>query len=418
MIKKHLSLLCALLFFATAFSQSDDQLKLAFRLRDARKYKEADAVFTSILNANPEQEKALEGRAFTRAWHRDFAGSEKDFIKLSLLQPNNPRFKKELANLHLAGHDFWQAERDFQKLIRDHGEAPEYLQGLASVYISTLQQKKARAVVEALVKKNKTEEATWIGRQVQRSPGLLELAPFAGGTRINEEIFFKAHGLEVALQPHRNIKLYGRYEYSAGLDLLSLVKNTIPEFSFYGGGTLRLGKKTSFFTTIEGGHRHYSELAFQRSFRAEENIVFASSVSIKLGALYAPKSDHYIDFLRTNEYLFYAGIGIPVAKNLVLQPTYFYLTNDVTKTRDHRVMLQSNYKWRKGPELNIGLMAGKDEVKLKDLSMLKNDVYSVLVQPSLPIGKKHWLVPVFQYEKNGQREVFKAAIGFRFRIER
>jgi tetratricopeptide (TPR) repeat protein len=352
------------------------QLGYAHNLSWMRNYKEAIRRFDQIY-AKTNKSDALEGRAFAKYWSGKYD----------------------------------EAEKEFNELISKEGEQTKYLSTLAKIYIETSRHKKSRAIIEKL-QKARYRNTVPLLNEVKSSPGFIEITPWVGYSRINEENEFGFRGAEFAIQPKASVRIWVRYDNSLAQDILSIVQSKTPTYAGFAGTMLRMKSKyNTFFTTLEGGYRNLNDTLTQLSFRAEENLLFPSLTTVKLGAAYAPRSDDI------TEILVYAGVGFPIVPNFTLQPMYFYSTLSNNNGNDHRGMLKANYKWPRGTDITGGILFGKTQINEKDNLQYKS-VYSTFITAAIPAGNKLWVLPLLKYENIDKQELFNFALGFKLRIEK
>jgi tetratricopeptide (TPR) repeat protein len=422
-------------------------------LSKSGKYTEAEKEFDNLLARYPNNVRLLEGRAFNRLWKKEYTNAEQDFNALLLMKPGNINAQIGLGNVytaqqrynealkifekilstkeneynpdavrgkgyaHYKSGNFRKAEKDFLLLNQMTGEQTEWLIALTKIYNSMGEQRSAREMIKKLQKKDRKPYRE-LELLVQSSPSVIELTPFLGYSNIDGVQRWGVHGAELIIRPTSAIQLWGEYDLELGRDILSQVKLNIPDFSFYSGGSFALGKIPRFVTSLEFGHRHFSSWAFQRSFRVEEKVFFTPGFSVKVGGLYAPKSEHTPGWVPTNEYLAYGGFRMPVSDRLVLEPSYIYSTDDVSRIHNHRLMLQSNYKLKKGAEMAIDGFIGEDIRNIETETPVHGKAASIYLHPSFPVGKLYWFSPQLRYTRVSSKELFHVGVAFRVRMEK
>jgi tetratricopeptide (TPR) repeat protein len=448
-----LPIILLLSFSISSYAQDSSKVDSALQLSKSGKYNEAENLFNDLLARYPNNTRLLEGRALNRLWKKDYSKAEEDFNTLLLMKPGNVNAQIGLGNVYTGQQRYKEAleifqlvlsskesqynpdavrgrgyanykagylkkaEKDFLLLNQMTGEQTEWLIALTKIYNQQGEQQLAREIIKKLQKKDRKQYKD-LALLVQSSPALIEFTPFLGYSKIDGVERWGVHGAELIIQPTPAIRMWGEYDLELGRDLLSQIKLDIPDFSFYSGGSFSLGRIPRFVTSLEFGHRHFSSWAFQRSFRAEEQVFFTSNFSVKVGGLYAPKSEHIPDWHPTNEYLAYGGFSFPISKKLIVQPSYVYSTDDISKINSHRAMLQANYKMAKGAELAVDGFIGEDIRNIETETPVHGKAASIYIHPNFPVGKLYWISPQFRYSRVSSKELFHAGVAFRFRFEK
>ncbi|MEO6488380.1 MAG: tetratricopeptide repeat protein [Ferruginibacter sp.] len=381
----------------------------------AGQFAKAEERFNKALSTDPLNEDAALGLGYTLSWHRKYEKANEQFESILARSADNKDALKGKAYNNLWRGHLREAQAGFNSLFETDGGNIEYTKGLIAVHIEQGKTKEARKLFDVYNSQMTEKDRRVIRNRLHSTPGFVEITPVVGYSKIRHSDYVGLRSAEIAINPRPANRFWLRYDNSLRQDVLSLINDETPAYAFFGGSTIRLkGNSIDYYTTIEAGYRKLDQSTLsQASIRAEEILALPSSFTFRLGGLYAPRND------KTREGLIYGGIGIPVTRKFNVQPTYFISFGNVNEARDSRFMLAGTYKCNSGAEFSSGAIFGKMTTSSKETSInTSQNILNIYSQANIPIGKRHWLQPLVRYEKTGNSELFNAALGYRFRIEK
>lgn len=371
------------------------------------KYTEAESDFRKILYQNSQNKEARMGYGYTLAWTKRYSAAEAQFRKVLELDPDNIEAQKALAFSALWAKNGDIAVKRFNKLENQSNSDSELYVGLGQSYLLSGRQKPAReAFKKAMRFSPANNNIKSMFHSVAFSPTIFNVALWGGYTNIdsNNEIGIRA--FELSTNPTQNLSFWARYDNSLSLDNLSLIQSNKNIATYYAGGLSNWNESLS--TKFEYGHRELTSGVSQNIFNMEQIIFFPTGTSLKLGGLVAPRSDNVSDWMT------FGGFSFSLFENFRLEPIFFYTSTTASDDNEQRILVNSVYQMLNGSQINAGLFYGKHNSIVPEID---GDIVGGHVQWTLPVFEAHWLNTLLKYESTPLENFFVASIGFRFRLE-
>lgn len=341
-----------------------------------RKFDGAEADFQKVLADDPSSLAALTGLGFTLSWSGQLPRAEGVFRRALEVSPGQPDAEKGLAYAALWQGQASEAARRFESAARRQPANAELQAGLGQALRAGGRRDEAgRAFARALELDPHRDDARQGLLSVSSARSLLDLTLLgsltAAGGRNEPGLRFA----EVAFYPGGDARAWLQYDDSLSLDSPGLARagKRIP--TLYAGGLVHYLEVHT--TRLEGGWRRLEGGVDQWIVRAEQVLALREDTLLKAGAWLGPRSDHRLELVG------HAGLSLPVAARLRLEPVVFYGQTGLAGERDLRALLAAQVGLASGLELSGGAGAGRS---FRPAPASDGTPVSVFAGASLPLG--------------------------------
>ncbi|MFQ5598760.1 MAG: tetratricopeptide repeat protein [Nitrospiria bacterium] len=435
------TLLSAVLFLNSTLTAQASSLQEADKLARSGHHAEAETVYDTLLQDNPNDLKARLGRAHVRAWRGRQKSAQSDFLAALKADPRNTdalvglgysyawsgdhdraetRFqealqvdpsrgdaKKGAAYNALWGEKIQEAIHRFQTITRDNPEDTEALVGLGRAFLEADRTAEAKKAFEETLRIAPGNKDARQGLEALRhSPPHLDLSLWLGHTSHGGGTGLRT--LEISGLIKRDLRLWARYDNALSLDNPALVREGRKIPSYFIGALINWGK--IYTTRLEIGTRELRDEIDQDLFQGEHVVYLPEGYSLKFGGLLGPKENDGTDWN------VYTGIGIPLKPHLSLYPTFYYTKTGGIDETEWRILLPVEYRFREGWRAGVYPLLGHVSSVIPNASGTVWGFSSVL---SAPLRKDHEGHLLIRYEEPVSSRAFTiVALGITLKLGR
>jgi len=373
-----------------------------------KQYAKARLKFEAALSIKPDHVEALIGQGYNYAWSGNFGMARAVFERLTKQTPDNPEAFKGMGYVLLWSGNGAGAERYFLDLASKYPKILEYRIALAQSYLIRHEVKKARIALQSALQIDSTHQtAAELLKSTYGIASPLELDVWAGYSATGGESRFALRNVQLSSQLSRKLRMHLRYDNSLTADLASLVRTNQQAQAFSLGGVMGWNKTLT--TRLELGARFLPDHATQQICSGEQIVFFPNGMLVKAGG-FLGTSDEIAD-----EWLAYAGIRVPVTQWYALEPYYFLSMVEAAPDKEHRFMLNNQFRTPKGYELNLGVFFGKAGVPE---GVPDNTICGSYVTAILPFSQAVWGQMSFRWEDLPFDDLTVLAAGIKLRLEK
>lgn len=428
---------CALVFTLSASAATDDLYRDADAHAARGDASAAERAYDDILTKQPDDMKALIGRATARAWAGKHDGAQADYGNVLARDPNNLEALTGIGYSYAWNKQYADAEGAFKKALK---VAPDNLgaqKGLGFTYLWSGRHAEALGVFEpaAALAPNDAEIKVAIG-QAQAGMGerrrarasysaalaidptradardllrglengkhyAAELHVWAGSTSNGDA---GLRSVEAAYWPAADWRLWARYDDSLSLDNPALARQGADAKTYFAGVLHQFGDE--WIASFEAGTRELPAGADQQIYKAE-GVHLDGTRTQKLGIQLSPHSDGYTDEL------VFVGYGFEIAERWRMEPTVFYSNTGAGNDNEWRGVLNLDYAAEDG--WSIGLGAGGGTID-SDNAASEGGVFVAHARASVPIFEDHFVHALIRYEDAPLNEYTTAMVGLTLRL--
>ena len=330
----------------------DARLGRAYVRAFQRDFEKAQADFREVLAADAGNVGALSGLGYALAWSGAYPKAEEQFRRALELAPGQPDAVKGLAYVALWRGDAPEAARRFEAISRDAPPSAEVQVGLGQSLVAAGRHREAReAFARALALEPGRPDALR-GLDSIRTGGVrLDAIAFGGLTEFEGSSKVGLRFVEIRVAPTEDVRIWFQVDDSLSLDAAGLARRGLHVPTYFAGGQLTWGGR--FTTRLEGGWRTLPGGVAQQLLRAEQAMAVGERVGLKVGGWIGPRGDGRIEAGG------HAAVQVPLGDRLQLEPTVFYARSGVPGEHELRGLLAATYRFTGDVELGAGVAAGK-----------------------------------------------------------
>jgi len=317
-----------------------------------REFAGAEADFRAVLAANPSSLPALVGLGYSLAWSGQLADSELVFRRALEVAPGDADAEKGLAYAALWGGQAPEAARRFEQATRGTPRSAELHTGLGQALQASGQRREARAAFSRALELDPGRADARRGLDGLQAPAMafdLSLLGSLSATDGRREPGVRF--AEVGISPTESARAWLQYDDSLSLDNAGLARAGTRAPAFYAGGLLRYAEQHT--TRLELGYRRLPAGVRQGLVRGEQVLALRGGTLLKAGAFAGPRSDDRVELLA------HAGLSLPLASWLRLEPTAFLGRTGFAGERDLRLLLAAQAEAPRGISLGAGVASGR-----------------------------------------------------------
>jgi len=344
-----------------------------------------EQAYTTILAANPDDARALRGRATARSWKGDRTGARADFERVLAAKPDDVGALVGLGYDYLWGGEPAKAGDVFARALRSAPDDVGAAKGLAFAQLEAGQSHDAIASFQklALARPGDVEVTAGLGRShleaghvmraervfaqaggasstrddVRRgldaargAPPALEIIAF-GGNSVADSSSFDLRTLEIATWVNRETRLWARVDDSLSVDNPSLARSGQKATTYFVGGRTKLSK--NWIGIAEAGTRDLPGGEDQQIYRVEGTRLISGARRATLGVQVSPNSAGFEDKL------VYVGAGVPITRRIRGEATLYLAQSGAARDEEYRGVGYVEYASPKGWTLGVGAGAGQ-----------------------------------------------------------
>lgn len=370
----------ATLVSSTALLAQEPEAERAMAAGEAE---QAIGAWTAILQRQPNDIKALVGRATAYGWQQDWRRAEVDinhalqlapsdlsvlnaagyiaawsgkhglaeqyFQRMLAVAPDNAGAKKGLAyNAYWAGENETAANA-FQQIAYEFPEEVEPWIGVGNARIAGGQvRRSAQAFRQAKAIDPANTEARSGLQRAYDYPAIAELSVWGGDTSGGGDAGLRM--VELASWVTPQTRVWARYDDGLSLDNPVLARTGQNATTYFIGGLHQFGD--SFIGSAEFGYRDLPLGESQEVYKLE-GVYLSNLGATKLGGQLSPHSEGFTD------QLIYAGHNFRVSDRLSFEPSVYLARTGATRDDEWRVVGYGEYNTG---DFSIGLGAGGGQV--------------------------------------------------------
>lgn len=366
-------------------------------------YFAAIETYRKALARDPDNVESLVGIGYAFSWSGDHAYALDSFEKALAIAPDNLDARKGLAYVALWSGDVDKARDRFTALLADHGDDADLAVALGQ---ANLQAGRGRAAVRAfdhaLALQPGRDDALTGRRAAQDGPPVLEVSAWYGSTSSADSGLRLA---EFGWWAGRDTRLAVRYDDSLSLDNPAIVRSGERAETVSAGVLHRFGERVT--GLVELGTRSLLD--------GDENIVRAEMTLHNLPGkltLGTQLGDHDLGY---NNNLYYVGLGIPVGGRWQIESNNYFSTTGIEQDKEWRSVL--NVLYASDSSWNLVLGAGVGEVNYGGLDN-PDDLSVVHALFSMPVFGIHRAHLAVRHEQLPGGDINTAMLGFTYRLPR
>lgn len=315
-------------------------------------YSRAIDAFNAILQQHPGQVDALTGLAYAYSWSGDGGRAIEAFQRAIERAPDNTDARKGLGYAYLAIQDARSAIPVFESLARDHPEAAGFHIALGKARLMAGRTKAAqKSFGQALMADPSNAEARQLLATARAQGAALELDAWGGYSKVEDDSRTGLRLLQALYRINNRYSVFARFDNTLSLDNLDFVNRNANASSLWSG--LLAGWNDRLATRLEYGMRFFPERNNQQQARLEQVFYIRNGLSARVGGWAAFSSDF------PTEWYSYAGLYIPVASFLALEPSFYYGQDGFNSVNQQRAVLAAKLLLPQGPEFTLGGFVGK-----------------------------------------------------------
>lgn len=370
------------------------------------RYGEAQTDYRRALAQQPGHLEALTGLGYSLAWDGQFEAAATAFQRARQLAPDNLGARKGLAFTALWSGRLEQAQSAFDELAREYPDDPEIAEARGQI---ALQQWRpgtaASAFQQALDIEPERASAAQGLRAAHGAPGRAELSVWVGNTSGEGDAGLRQAQLAVQATPQTRAWL--RYDDTLSLDNPALARSGDEAKAGFLGLLQRIVPGT--WLSAEAGYRDLPDGDHQQIYKLEGIQYWAGSRSVKAGLQLSPHSDDFTDKL------VFAGLGLPMAERFRLDPTVFFARTGAAGDDEWRGVVHGEYTDPDGWSLGLDLGGGHIDSAVPGAS---GGVWVAAAQWNIPVAGWHRLHLSAYRETNPSDSFWIAMVGFTLKLPR
>jgi len=317
-----------------------------------RDFEKAQADFREVLAADAGNLGALSGLGYALAWSGAYREAEQQFRRALELAPGQPDAVKGLAYVALWRGDAPEAARRFEAISRDAPPSAEVQVGLGQSLVAAGRHREAReAFARALALEPGRPDALRGLDSVRTGSVRFDAIALGGLSEFDGSSKVGLRFAEIGVSPTEDVRIWFQVDDSLSLDAAGLARRGLHVPTYFVGGQLTWGSR--FATRLEGGWRTLPDGVSQQLLRAEQAIALGERVGLKAGGWVGPRGDGRIEAGG------HAAVQVPLGDRLQLEPTVFYARSGLPGEHELRGLLAATYRFTGGVELGAGVAAGK-----------------------------------------------------------
>ncbi|MCB9353052.1 MAG: tetratricopeptide repeat protein [Saprospiraceae bacterium] len=373
-----------------------------------KQHDKAQLKFEAALAIEPENKAAILGQGYNHAWAGNYELAKNDFQKLEKMYPGDVEAKKGLGYVSLWSGRGQVAEQYFEDLILAYPKEVEYYIALAQANLQESEIKKARVVLRSGLQIDPDNRvANELLKSTYTLAAPVELDVWAGYSETGGESRFSLRTVQLTGQIARNLRMFLKYDNSLTLDLASLVRANQEAQAFSGGAVVTWNSKL--ISRVEYGMRLLPDNITQQVFSGEQVVFLPNNMSLKGGGFYGWSSTI------PKEWLVYGSVRVPLTRWYALEPYYFLSKVEGAPSTENRFMLNNQFRFPKGYEVNLGLLFGKAGVGSE---VDDKGIFGSYITTVLPISQTVWGLASLRWEKAPFEELKAAAFGVKLRLDK
>lgn len=324
----------------------------------ANEHELARVDFEATLAADPENIQAHNTLGYLNAWSGRHKDAATQFQRALAIDPRNADAAKGLAYVaHYSGRSEEAAAR-FGALAAEHPDDVELANMHGQSLLAAHRSVEARSVFERALAMNPGNETARFGiRSARAAKPKVELSSWLGVTWFDDEERPKADAnlgfrfVEVAIWPTPQSRIWFQYDNGLTLDnvVLSAGNRAVP--AGYVGGFINYERQHT--TRLELGWRSLPGSVGEVLIRSEHVVTLPSRYALKAGAWLGMRSDDRLEFI------YHAGLSIPIGDRFELGPTFFYASNGMINEHEWRILIAGEYRFESDLRLTGGLAGGQ-----------------------------------------------------------
>ena len=365
----------------------------------AGKHDAAQADYSKVLARDPQNLEALTGLGYSYAWNKQYGEAERTFKAALALAPENAGAVKGLGYTYLWSGRNREALAQFQSAAARWPRDAEIQVAIAKAQAGLGERSAARASYQAALSIDPTRNDAREGLRSLQDGGRRhwgEVQVWAGTTSNGDT---GLRSVEVAYMPADDWRLWVRYDNTLSLDNPALARAGVEAETYFAGALHRFDE--NWYGLVEVGYRDLPGGADQEIFRVEGTHVNGGHVK-KLGLQVSPHSDGYTDTL------VYASYGFDVAKGWRLEPAVYYSDSGASDDKEWRGVLHLEYKDEDGWSAAVGVGGGTIESNIPG-----NDggVFVADARVSVPIADDYEVHVAVRHEEAPQNDYTIVMVG-------
>lgn len=369
------------------------------------RYNDARIDYRRALAKDPRNLEALVGLGYAHAWDGSFDPAEDTFRRALEIAPNNIDARKGLGYTYLWSDRGDLALEIFSRMAREMPGDPESHVAVGLARLSLGQAGRAsRSFEDALVLDPGRGDALSGLQAARHLPPLAELHLWGGNTSGGGDAGLRL--VELATWLNARTRLGARYDNSLSLDNPALARSG-QEAETYQLSLFRQ-LNDSWLGTVELGMRDLPGDADQDIYKLEV-VRLLGHRTFKVGTQLSEHSAGY------TEDLYYGAYGIQISDRWRLEPTLFIAQTGQMSDDEWRGIVNAEYVSPDGWSLGLGAGGG---IVSSDMPALDGSVRVANARFSIPISAHHSVHFSVRYEDAPGNEFTVAMIGISLRLPR
>lgn len=342
--------------------------------------------YTAILSTEPENARALAGKAAALAWQGRYSEAKDFYARALAVEPGNTDTRVGLGYAHVWDGDYASAHTEFQRVLRDDPGNLAARKGIGYAYLWSGNPDLALASLDtaaavapsdaevfetrgrARIEQNRPRDAiAEFDRALELDPdrrsardGRVEAYRFApalellvtGGATSGAGSGLRR--VEVSHWPSRKTRFFGRYDNSLGLDIPSIANRNVSVPTMAAG----VGHRFASGWTLDGeiGQRDLPDET-QNILGLNASAAFDRGV-LKLGGQISSRD------LGSDDRLLYAGWNFPLANNWRLEPMAYLAELGAAGDSEWRLVVNGEHAF--SPALTLGAFIGGGRIDARE----------------------------------------------------
>ena len=361
--------------------------------------------FNAVLRQDAGNLEALTGLGYDYAWSGDFTAAKSTFEKAQAIAPDNVGVAKGIAYTLLWSGSSSQAAEAFDVISRQAGGDAEALEGKGTAHLNLGQARRAEAAYNQALSLEPGRAGASSGLAAAYSlPPVLEASVWVGNSAEGGDTSLRLAEVASWISPDTRIGL--RYDNSLSLDNPALARLGLDAETWYVSAQHNFDDKV--LVVAELGKRDLPLEADQDIYKLE-GVFLEDGRAYKLGGQVSPHSDGFEDKLA------YAGINVGLSERIRMDGTIFLSETGAAADKEVRGAVFTEYtspdRW------TVGVGAGFGNIS-SDVPGSDGSVTTAHVQASMPVAKRHSAYIQARWEDSPVTEYSTVMVGVTLRLPR
>ena len=361
----------------------------------------AQQVFRQALSLEPNNIEALTGIGYAYAWDHQDAKAIQAFMHAIAIDPHNLGAQKGLGFAYLWSGQYKQSITQFSMLREQFPQDPEPHAGIGQAHLALGHSRRAKdSFDQALALEPNRDDARKGRITAFLQPARADLGVWYGTTSGGDSGIRLVEG---SVWINKQTNVFAIFDDSLSLDNPALARDD------ENAETYELGLFREFshqwLATAAIGYRDLPNKEHQNVYKLEIAKYIDSNI-IKVGGQISPHSENFTD------HVYHFAYGFPIAKRWRLEPILYISETGGTNDDEWRAVINADYNADSGWKLNLG--AGYGDID-SEISGASGSVKVVHATTSIPVGF-HRLHFTARHEDSPTNDFSVLMVGFTVRF--